>query len=306
MHSVTGIFAPLALVLTLSGCGLAKKVQSIPLVEKLGLGEEVPCDINLYQQRRMTGAYLQSAVGTPGGTTQYVTGRASRVPLPRNLILEDGKIKRLSRREQDGETVLKGSKRAVAEPISGMGSGDALPQAYDLSYRLQKVDYKGPLVVGQSPTAQEMPGSGQARMSGPVRITFTSTDTEGSTATTEATGVFTMLIGYGTGRASFSASAFEVKSGPALPFARLSWSRLGLCAPRVVSSGQGGTSFFDSDGGRVALLDPGTEPAALMAFESSQFAASDRPAPPGAVGGVFAIQGNAASITGVFLSENTP
>lgn len=293
-------------LVVLAGCGVVKKVQAIPVVERLGLGQDIPCDIDLYEQRRMAGAFLQSPVGTPGGALQYVTGRPSKAPLPRKLVLEESKIKRLSPQEQDGETVLKGSKKATAEPIAGMGEKDLLPQAYQLSYRAVKVDYKGPLVVGQSPTAQEIPQSGQAAMSGPVKISFTSTDADGVASTTEATGTFRLVIGYGTGRAAFSASDFTVDSGPALPFAKISWSRLGICAPRIVSSGQGGTSFTAADGRRVALIDPGTDPAATMAFESSQFAASERPGPPGSVGGVFAIQGNAASVTGVFLSKDSP
>ncbi len=276
------------------------------MVERLGLGEDIPCDIDLYEQRRMAGAFLQSPVGTPGGVLQYVTGKPSKKPLPRKLVLEESKIKRLSPKEQDGDTVLEGSKKATAEPIAGMGEKDTLPQAYQLSYRAVKVDYKGPLVVGLSPTAQEIPQSGQAAMSGPVKISFTSVDAQGASTTTEATGTFQLLIGYGTGRAAFSASDFTVDSGPDLPFAKISWSRLGICAPRIVSSGQGGTSFSSADGGRVALIDPGTEPAAMMAFESSQFAASERPGPPGSVGGVFAIQGNAAAVVGVFLSNDSP
>lgn len=293
-------------LVVLAGCGVVKKVQSIPLVERLGLGVDVPCDINLYQQRRMAGAFLQSPVGTPGGTLQYVTGKPSKAPLPRRLVLEDSKIKRLSSTTLDDETVLKGSRKAIAEPIAGLGKKDVLPQAYQLSYRAVRVDYKGPLVVGLSPTAQEIPQSGQAAMSGPVKIVFTSTDAEGTSTTTMATGTFTLLIGYGTGRAAFSVQDFTVDDGPELPFAKMSWSRLGICAPRIVSSGQGGTSFQSSDGGRVALIDPSTSPAATMAFESSQFAADERPAPPGSVGGVFAIQGNTASITGVFLSASSP
>ncbi|RBO52831.1 hypothetical protein DSD19_12895 [Rhodovulum sp. BSW8] len=289
-----------------TACGLVTKVQELPVVERFGFGIEVPCDINLYQQRRMTGAYLQIAVGSAGGVAHYVTGRPSRKALPRNLVIEEDTIRRLRPEEENGQTRLEGWKRASAVPVAGLGPGTELPAAYTFNFRSQKIDYTGPLVVGQSPTATEIPKAGLSTITGPVRVTFTATDATGKTEVTDALGSFTLQIGYGTGRASFVASGFTADSGPALPFDSFSWSRLGLCAPRVVSSGQGTVRFTGPDGGRVGLLTPGLEPAALLSFEASQFAGTDRPGPPGAAGGVFAIQGNSATLTGVFLSQPSP
>lgn len=288
---------------TLSCSKVVKSIQSNRMVEKLGFGIAVPCDINLYQQRRMTGAMLKRAVGTAGGVPLYVSGAASERgdagPLPRKLVIEGTTIRGLTPSEESGETRLEGRRGAVAEPVAGLGSGDRLPQAYDLSYHLDDIAYEGPLVVGMSPTSTEIPKSGEAMLIGPMRVIFAPAGGE----VTRALGRFTLVIGYGTGRASFTATDFAVESGPPLPFARLDWTRLGVCAPRVVSSGQGKVSFTDAAGMRVPILPATPEPSARMSFEASQFAGVKRPGPPGAVGGILAVQGNVAALEGVFVSQ---
>ena len=285
-------------------CGeVADDIRATEAAEKLGFGVEVPCDINLYQQRRMTGAFLQRPVGTAGGVPLYVSGKAvargDAGPLPRNLVIEGKTIRGLTPAEEGSAARLEGTRRAVARPIPGLGSGDRLPQAYWLGYRLEGVDYDGPLVVGMSPTATEIPMAGEAVMTGPLHVTFAPT----GGAVTTARGRFSLVIGHGTGRAAFTAGDFVVDSGPPLPFARMSWTRLGVCAPRVVSSGQGRVGFTDAAGMRVPILPTAAEPAARLSFESSQFAGAARPGPPGAVGGIFAVQGNAANLEGVFVSQ---
>ena len=122
-----------------------------------------------------------------------------------------------------------------------------------------------------------------------------------------AEGRFTASIGFGSGRSTFTVDALQVTSGAALPFATLTWGPLGLCGARVVSSGQGAIKLVAEDGRKVSPFLTGRAPTPLRSsFEAAQFAADDRPGPPGRFGGVFLIESDEGTISAVFLSDGAP
>ena len=276
------------------------------VAEVLGLGPDLPCDVDRYEAKRMTGAYLRVVDGSLGGTTIAVTGRVrgGTAPLPRNLEVDDSKIRGIS---AGADGILGGRKRSSATPISALNVRGSLPLAYDLRYRADGVDYSGPLVVGIPPLQDDVPLLGQAVRAGSVRISYVSVMQDGTLQTTQAIGDFAMQIGYGSGRAVFTASNFQVQSGPQLPFARMRWTRLGLCGARLVSTGQGVLTMYDARGGRVPVFGANADPTAgTLLFEASQFAAGETTNAPTDVGGVFAVQGDVSSVTAVFLSRGSP
>ncbi|WP_296426455.1 hypothetical protein [Yoonia sp.] len=284
-----------------------ENIQELPAVEVIGLGVNEPCAVDRSGARRLSGAYLRTVAGSLGGMTFAVTGKANKpstAPLPRNMAIDDRVLRSLG---ADDEGQLTGWRQSVAAPIAALNTRTTLPLAYNLSYRAAGTDYTGPLVVGIPPLQDNVPLLGQASHSGAVAITYTTVGDDGSTAISTAIGSFTMLVGYGSGRATFRAGDFTVTDGAALPFARLRWTRLGLCGARLVSSGQGVASLYDADERRVPTLGPNADPTAgVLLFDASQFAASDTTDAPSDVGGVFAIQGDATSLTGVFLSRPPP
>lgn len=302
---------PLTLsLIALGGCegieDAVNKVRDTAPLELIGLGPDLPCDVDRFEARRMTGAYLQVVDGSLGGTTFAISGRVgpSTAPLPRNLAINDSRIWGV-RADDAGD--LSGWRQSTATPITALNTRDTLPLAYDLSYRVDGVTVSGPLVAGIPPVQDVIPLLGQARRAGGIVLTYTTVGDDGTPAITEATGDFAMQIGYGSGRATFTASGFQVTSGPQMPFASIRWTQLGLCGARIVSSGQGIVSLFDSDGGRVPTLGPGADPSAgSLVLESSQFAASETDDGPTDVGGVIAIQADTSSITAVFLSRGPP
>lgn len=309
MNLVPAIPLTLSLIV-LGGCedieAAVNKVRDTAPLELIGLGPDLPCDVDRFEARRMTGAYLQVVDGSVGGITFAISGRVgpSKAPLPRNLAIDDSRIWAV-RADSDGD--LSGWRQSTATPITALNTRDTLPLAYDLGYRVDGVTVSGPLVAGLPPVQDEIPLLGQATRAGGIVLTYTTLDDNGAPVVTEATGDFAMRIGYGSGRATFSANGFQVTSGPQMPFASMRWTQLGLCGARIVSSGQGIVSLVDSDGRRIPTLGSDADPTAgTLVLESSQFAAGNADNGPTDVGGVLAIQADTSSITAVFLSRGPP
>lgn len=302
-----------ALPLTLSliavgGCeqvtDTVNQIRDTAVLELIGLGPNLPCDVDRFEARHLTGAYLQIVDGSMGGTTFAVTGRAgpSNAPLPRSLAIDGSKIRAVRANDVGG---LTGWRHITATPIKALNTRETLPLAYNLSYRIDGVDVSGPLVTGLPPLQDDIPLLGRVTRAGGIALIYTSVDDAGTPTITEASGDFTMQIGFGSGRATFTATGMQVSNGPRMPFETLQWTQLGLCGARIVSTGQGIVSLFDADGARVPTMGPSADPATgSLVFEASQFAAAGNG--PTDVGGVVAIQGDASSITAVFLSRGPP
>ncbi len=289
--------APLAFGL-LAGCGAVEAVQTSKTFELLGLAPDDPCVVTRREGKRLAGSYLRQVSASEGGDVFFVAGKTSRQGLPRNLEFNDLTVRRI---RPTGEGPLEGARRSVATPISGLGIAGELPAAYTLSYRAERIDYDGPVVVGPSPTGFEIPTTGQVIYEGDVQLTLTAATEDGTTETVTLA-KFIAEIGYGSQQARFSIDT----SGAGLPFDGVQWSRLGICGTRVTSSGQGQVLFLQPDGARLVPFQGGRDATPIRALlESSQFASDDRPGPPDSYGGTFVIAGDIGTLTGVFIATQS-
>ncbi len=284
--------------LTLVGCG------GKPDEADVAMGPIEACIPSRKDGKRLLGAYLRRVEAAQGYEMFSVTGKARSSGLPRNLAFDDRKIRRL---RGGGDGPLTGSRRSTVTPHPGFAATGTLPAVYELSYRAEKIDYTGALVVGNSAAGFEIPTTGRMVHSGRIALTLSLFDAAGGAAVATAEGRFTASIGFGSGRSTFTVDALQVTSGAALPFATLTWGPLGLCGARVVSSGQGAIKLVAEDGRKVSPFLTGRAPTPLRSsFEAAQFAADDRPGPPGRFGGVFLIESDEGTISAVFLSDGSP
>lgn len=309
MHRLPAITLAVT-ISALAGCetveGLIDAARATTPAELIGLGTDLPCDVDRFEAGRLTGAYLQIVEGSMGGTTFAITGRVkpSDAPLPRNLLIDDSLIRRIS---VDESGTLSGWRQSSATPIAALNTRETLPLAYDLRYRVAGVDFSGPLVAGIPPVQDDIPLLGRVIRRGTVLVTYTSVADDGAVVVSQAAGDFTMDVGFGSGRATFVAGGFTVSDGGPLPFSSLRWNQLRFCGSRIVSSGQGIVRLLDDAGARIPTFGPDAAPdAGTLVLESSQFTTTENPDSPAAIGGVFAIQGDAISLTGVFLSRGPP
>lgn len=296
-----------ALSLSLGSCdavqGAVDAARATPALELIGLGPDLPCDVDRYDARRLSGTYYRVADGSVGGDVLFVTGRLDLFTRsqPRSIILDDSSVWPIS---QAPDGVLSTFWGSTATPIRSLKDGTDLPLAYTLAYRTNAVDFTGPMVVGTPPRQEEIPKTGAATMTGFVELTQTSFDTNGAKRISKGTGRFSLRIGYRSARATFTIDNIAGAQGRAFPFAALSWNRLALCGARLVSSGQGIANITDREGNRLPLFGPGRDPAqGTLQFQSSLFAGDTRPSPPSGIGGIFTIEGDTTSLTGVFLSQ---
>ncbi|WP_187428045.1 hypothetical protein ROLI_001610 [Roseobacter fucihabitans] len=292
------------LAVALAGCGPIEAFKASAVGERLGLAPITPCDVSKLEGKRLIGAYLRQVTVTQGFEMFSITGVPRSTGLPRNLDFDDSKIRRLSL-SPDG--ALTGSRRSTITAREGFPKTATLPAVYDMTYRAERIDYTGPMVVGTSATGFEIPTTGRALYGGTVQLSMTRFLEDGSVQTSDSTGRFTVDIGYGSGRARFDVSALETTEGAALPFDRLTWANLGVCGTRVISSGQGNVKTISAEGRASSPFVIGRALApARSNFESMQFANQERPAPPGAYGGIFSIESDIGTLSAVFLSDNSP
>lgn len=296
MHHL-GLTAFLALALAQGGCAAVDAVKDANIPELVGLAEDEPCVLTRREGRKLAGAYLRQ----PKGDAQsfdvlFISGKESRRDLPRKLELDNRTLRRLGGDPLEG---LRGSSRSTVKLRAGFRTSGELPNVYDIGYRAAGVDYGGAVVVGSSPAGDEIPTSGAASYSGRIVVDVTSPASDGGAAA-QGAGRFTLTAGYGTRRAELTVDL----AGAGLPFTSLRWSNLYLCGARFVSSGQGQVTATNRAGTTAPPFQTGTEPVALKSrLESVLIAAEDRPAAPQGVGGVFAVQSDLGSISGVFLSD---
>ncbi|MFK7880972.1 hypothetical protein [Roseobacter sp.] len=293
-----------ASALALTSCGPIEAFKSSSIGERLGLAPIAPCEVTKLEGKRLIGAYLRQVTATEGYDMFTITGVPRNSGLPRNLTFDDSKIRRLS---LSAEGNLSGSRRSVVTPGSGFPDAGTLPAVYDMAYRAEGIDYAGPLVVGQSATGFEIPTTGRTLYTGAVQFSMTRFFEDGSVETSTAQGRFNVDIGYGSGRARFTATALENSTEADVPFESLTWSNLGICGTRVVSSGQGSVKTVSAEGRTTSPFVIGRDVApARSSFESMQFASKDRPAPPDAFGGIFSIESDVGTLSAVFLSDRSP
>ncbi|WP_282063744.1 hypothetical protein [Roseobacter litoralis] len=287
-------------VLSLAGCGfIAERLKDEPVKRVQALAPDQACDAAEQTQNRLSGGYLrQAAAGGLAFDPVLIAGRSNRNGLREEIDLND---KSQPRETEDirGTTFI-GTKKATAKQRVGFGLPGKLPNVYDVTYAINKINFTGPMVVGPSAVVSEIPTSGATLYTGKVELSIIAPDEAGDLITTKAAGRFTMKAGFATQRGSFSATDFD----KSLSFDRLIWSNLFLCGTRFVSSGKGVVGVQTGDGPVLAPFKADRNPAPFGAlFESSQFAPTERPAPPESFGGVLVIQSDNGTIIAVFLSD---
>lgn len=285
-----------ALVFGLPGCAVVDGVKNA--MKDAAKPDEPSCEMAPREERQIAGAYLRwPATDALSHDVVHVTGRESRAGLPQTLDLAGTHLDRIG--GADARTRgLSGTSRSVLKLRPGFSAAGALPNVFDLTYRGGDMDYAGVMVAGASPGAEEIPTGGGASFSGRVQLGLGPALAGGASA--QAMGRFTLTVGYGSKRAGLRIDL----SGGALPFARLDWSNLYLCGARLVSSGQGEVSVTDASGASAPPFARAGQPVPLLSrFDAVLIAPDARPAPPAGIGGVFLIQSDLGTITGVFLSD---
>lgn len=283
-----------------TGCeGVVDDVKASQTAQLVGLVLDQPCVLTPREGRRLAGAYLRQPTAAPDGYDPiFITGRENKAGLPRSVVFDDKAVRRMNANTQTGD--LAGSRRSNAVPRAGFAAPNSLPNVYDLTYRADKIDYQGALVVGNSMAAFEVPTSGAQRFTGRIEVTLKTPNGRGGSISRSATGTFVMNTGYGSKRAQFTAQGLRA----GLPFDRLNWTNLYLCGTRIVSSGEGEVTIASPNVAATAPFQSEGAPVALRSvFESSIFAPEARPAAPANIGGVLVVQSDAGTITGVFLSS---
>lgn len=300
-HLMRGIVCITA-VLALSACswipipeGLRKKETT----RVIALKPEANCDLAVIDDTALAGAFLRrSQAAGYSYDTVFITGNSSTLGLSGKLSFDD----RTGADDGDDttKTTFEGAKKATATQRIGFGPDATLPNVYDISYTNKGIDFEGALVVGPGAIGTEIPSTGAATYIGQITIDVITQTKDGGTNRASGTGQFTMLAGYGSKRATFTASGFDTDT---LPFEALTWSNLFMCGTRFVSSGKGSVQVQSGDGIGQPPFKTGREQSPFTAvFEASQFAPQERPAPPTSLGGVFSIESDIGTITGVFLS----
>jgi hypothetical protein len=293
---------PVVLSLTLAACESLPEIPTLGEAGQLvGLVPDQPCELTRAEGRRGVGAFLRKPEGAFGYDAIFVAGRINRRGLQRNIVFDDTAIRRLRPRDDDG---LGGSRRSSAVRRGGFGR-TGLPNVYDLTYRTQRVNYEGPLVIGPGPAATEIPSTGRLIFAGRAEMEIRLEGAEGGVISQAATGRFRFEAGYGTGRGRLTIDGLA--SDGALPFTALTWTELYLCGARFVSSGQGEVRVTTPEGRDRYPFQTGRDPVPLRAaLEASQFAPAARPGPPDALGGVLLVESDQGTISAVFLSDAPP
>ncbi|MEM9578132.1 MAG: hypothetical protein AAF999_14105 [Pseudomonadota bacterium] len=292
--------AAFALVLPLAAClNIRERLAEQPVTRVTAQPVDQACDAPEQTERRLSGAYLrQSDASGLTFVPVLVTGRENR-----NGLTEDVTIVDESQSEKVDDkrgTIAVGKREAIAKARSGFGPADTLPNVYDVTYTTRAATFRGPMVLGPGAFLDEIPNSGARLFSGQIAITLISQDDDGAQSESRSTGQFSLQAGYGSARASLTASGFD----ESLPFDSLQWTNLFLCGTRFVSSGQGVVTV--SEDGSPALPPFKTDretPAFTALFESSLFAPEERPGPPVSIGGIFVIQSDNGTLIGALLSD---
>ncbi len=284
------------MLLGLPGCAVVDGVKNA--MKDAAKPDEPSCDLLPFEKGQISAAYLRwPSADARSHDVLHVTGRESRASLPQTLDLGGTHLDRISGADVR-ERGLRGTNRSTLKLRPGFASGAKLPNVYDLGYREGEMDYAGVMVAGASPGAEEIPSGGAASYSGRVVVGLGPALSGGSSA--QAEGRFTLTVGYGTQRAVLRIDL----TGGTLPFARLDWSNLYLCGTRLVSSGQGEVSVTDATGATAPPFGTASQPVPILSrFDVTLIAPVQRPAPPQGIGGVFLIQSDLGTLTGVFLSD---
>jgi hypothetical protein len=251
------------------------------------------CELLPNDPRQMAGAYLREIEG-PGIFDGIVMRGIERTNALRADVRVDERPVRPRPRGEIGSLI--NTRPGTAEPISGLG-GHGGARGYTLRYAGDGLSYTGIALVGETPGGAEVPTSGQVRLSGPAELILRTNDGQD----VPLSGHIDAVLGYGSRSGMLRLSQIVPRDGRALAFAAVTWSGLGLCGTRIVSTGQGSVRVTGADGRIVTPFgSEGAPTAARSTLNGFLIAGAERPSAPGGAGGVMLIQGDAASLRGGF------
>lgn len=280
--------ACIALAVGLAGCGRPDEADERPsrLVE---IVTPEGCTLSPIAPRQMTGAYLRETDGAGIFDAVILRGLDGTNALPADPRVDDRPVR-------PRPTGVLGrfinTRPATATPVEGLSVSGG-PRGYRLDFVADGLSHTGLAVVGETPAGSEVPSVGQIRVAGPAVLVERSADGEDRALT----GRVEAVVGFGSGTVEVRLSDVAATDGGAVPFSAVTWTGLGLCGTRIVSTGRGSVRVTGPDG-RI-LLPFGA--AGVQSTLNGFLEAGDAPgrAPQGA-GGVLLLQGDAASLRGGF------
>ena len=280
------------LAVTLAGCSRPEPPEERPsrIVEVV-----VPegCEVEPLAPRQLAGAYVRETIGPGVFEVLVLQGLEDTNALPPVVRMDDRPI-RPRPRGVIGSFV--NTLPATAEPVARL-SGVGGARGYVMEYEPGEIAYTGIAVVGETPRGAELPTSGSLRLSGPAEMMLRGQDGQ----EVSVTGQVEAVLGFGTGTMVMRLSGLVAEDGAALPFATVTWSGLGLCGTRIVSTGRGSVRVTAEDGRIVTPFGPeGAPTAALSTLNGFLVAGAERGEGPRGIGGVLLIQGDAATLRGGF------
>jgi hypothetical protein len=276
----------------LAGCGGRAEQEERPsrIVEFI---TPESCDLIPTDPRQMSGAYLREIEGPGIFDPIVMRGIEGTNALPEDPRVDERPVRPRPRGEIGS---LINTRPGTAVPIEALTAvGGA--RGYTLGYTGDGLTYTGIAVVAETPGGAEVPSAGQARLAGPADLILRTEDG----LDVPLSGRIDAVIGYGSGTAVVRLSQIVAQDGRALAFATVTWSGLGLCGTRIVSTGQGSVRVTGADGRIVTPFGRDGAPTAAVSTLNGFLTAGDEPpAAPAGAGGVFLIQGDASSLRGGF------
>jgi hypothetical protein len=272
-------------LLAVGGCGLLGSDEPEAPVEACPR-EDLPA-------RDLVGAFLRQPEGVGLFEVLAVEGRASRSGAVRRLWLDDYTFK--ARAGEDGG--LDGRRGARAEPIPGLAIPAAGASAFTVGYRLDGTAYTGRLAIGTPTPGSRLPSNGQVRYQGPAKLTVQGAP---PALPVEVTGTAVLDVGFGSRQVSMTVTT---PSG-VLPFSRIDWTGIGMCGPRLGSTGQGGFRTAGPDGRAVSFVGPGDgAPGGSAMVNATFYGVEEAAGRPAGISGVLLIQGDSGVISGIFAAS---
>ena len=298
-------------VLFLTGCGgVIQAVRETPAAEAIGLGPQMPCTVSRREARGLAGAYARTTLPTGRAQSFFVTGRGRSSDAPTRLHFTDTSIGRFSP-TSDGSG-LSGGLNSRLLPKDGFGStppAPGAPRVFALGYQQGTISYVGTLVLGESPSTQELALASNRTFKGQAQLHLTGQSTDGNTLTDGPYNAsFSLSTNMLSGQSVFVLEGLNADAQAVLGFSSVTWRQLSSCGARLVSSGQGllsiepaaNTADSPFHGPLSTAISEGTLGAV---FEGVQFAGQQRPAAPSYAGGVILIFAGDFVLRGVFLSD---
>lgn len=290
-------------LIVLATCGVIRaQLDARPTTRVSTVPVDQACDAPEESERRLTGAYLR--LSDASGLTfvpVLVQGNENRNGLSDEVRLSDKS--QAPDADSNRRSTFVGPNDAIAKPRRSFGNTGLLPNVYDVTFEAKKTTFSGPMVLGPGSVLSEIPSSGSVLFAGTISVDLITQDDAGAQSQQRSSGRFEMRAGYGSGRAVITASGFS----PDMPFDTLQWTNLFLCGTRFISSGQGVVTVQTTDGPPLSPFQDGRDkPAFTALFESAQFAPEERLGPPASLGGIFVVQSDNGTLTGVFLADQPP